>query len=296
MLNVLIDPSNERKIVDFRRLGLRDVMALGRYAYARAHRPLARHTHGEMIEFCLLDEGVQPYVVGRKEFVLKGGDVLVTFPNELHGTGRNPENRGRLYWMLVRVPRPHESFLNLSPAETRELVQSLLTLSPRHFRGPRVLKYYLERMFEAHDRVDGLRPAEIRNWALRFLLDVVAASRRQRRDKVSPVIQGVLRRIDATVHERMSGLESLAESAHLSLPAFMARFKREVGIAPGNYIRQKKVERAKVLLARPAVSITGVAMALGFSTSQYFATVFKRYTGMTPKAFASGRLHFARRS
>jgi AraC-like DNA-binding protein len=28
-----------------------------------------------------------------------------------------------------------------------------------------------------------------------------------------------------------------------------------------------------------------VAMGLGFSTSQYFATVFRRYTGMTPGEF-----------
>lgn len=282
MLNVLIDPSNERKIADFRPLGLRDVAALGRYRYARAHRPLARHSHGDMIEICYLDEGVQPYVVGKEAFVLKGGEVLVTFPREVHGTGGNPENRGRLYWLLVRVPRPGERFLNLAPAESRPLVRDLLALSPRQFRVPRVLKYYLERIFEAHDRADAYRAVEIRNWALRFLLDVAAASRRRETGRVSPSLRAVQDHIEERLGDATPSLESLADRAHLSLSWFKARFRKEVGLAPGSYIALRKVERAKTLLARPSASVTQVAMALGFSSSQYFATVFKRYTGMTP--------------
>ncbi len=285
MLNVLIDPSNERKIVDFRTLGLRDVMALGRYRYARAHRPLARHSHGDMIEICYLDEGVQPYVIGRQAYVLKGGEVLVTFPREMHGTGGNPENRGRLYWLLLRVPGPRERFLNLAPEEARPLVRDLLALSPRQFRVPRVLKYYLERIFEVHDRPGAFRAVEIRNWTLRFLLDVAAASRRHEAGRISPAIRAVLARIEERLGDPTPPLESLADSAHLSLAWFKARFRKEVGLAPGSYIALRKIERARVLLARPAASITRIAMDLGFSTSQYFATVFRRYTGMTPRAY-----------
>ena len=101
MLNILIDPSSERKIADFRTLGLTDVMTLGRYNYAFSHRPLPKHTHGNMLEICLLDEGVQPYQVEGKPLMLKGGEVLVTLPNEVHGTGPNPENRGCLYWRMA---------------------------------------------------------------------------------------------------------------------------------------------------------------------------------------------------
>ena len=152
MLNILIDPSRERKIADFRELGMRDVMTLGRYNYAYAHRPLQEHSHGDMFEICLLDEGVQPYTVAGEEFVLKGGEVLVTLPNEVHGTGPNPESRGRLYWLLVRVPTRRERFLNLPPTEGRELVNALLSLPRRHFRGNRYLKSYLENIFAVFGR------------------------------------------------------------------------------------------------------------------------------------------------
>jgi AraC-like DNA-binding protein len=288
MRHVRIDPSNERKIADFRRIGERDVVALGRYAYARAHRPLSRHTHGRMVEICLLDEGVQPVVVGDATYVLKGGDVLVTFPHEVHGTGRSPENRGRLYWLLVRVPRPGGRFLDLPPPEARRLAGALQAVSPRHFRGTRMMKHYLERMFEAHDRGGDFRGVEIRNWALRFLLDALEASRRQRRAGVSPRIRDVQAFVEERLHEPAPRLEALADRAHLSLPAFMARFKRETGVSPGNWIRQRKIERAKALLARAGATVTGVAFGLGFSTSQYFATVFRRYTGQSPGRFRAG--------
>jgi AraC-like DNA-binding protein len=285
MPDVLIDPTNERKIVDFRPLGLRDVAALGRYAYARAHRPLGRHTHGDLMEICYLDEGVQPYSVEGQEYVLKGGDVLVVFPRESHGTGRSPENRGRLYWMILRLPRPGKPFLGLPPAEAREMAGALRGLSPRRFRGGRGLKRSLERIFEAHDGGGALRRAEISNWTLRFLLDVLAASRRCREEGVSPAVREAQALIEAALGEETPRLEALAERVGLSLSWFNARFKREVGVAPRNYIVMRKVEEAKRRLARPGASVTGVAMGLGFSTSQYFATVFRRYTGMTPGEF-----------
>ncbi|MHC5056209.1 MAG: helix-turn-helix domain-containing protein [Planctomycetota bacterium] len=288
MPNVLIDPSNERKIADLRPLGFRDVMALGRYTYVAAHRPLARHTHGDMLEFCLLDQGEQPYVVEGERVVLKGGEILVILPHEKHGTGRSPENRGRLYWLLVRVPGPRERFLNLSPAEAKPLVQSLLSLSPRRFRGTETLKQSLERIFEAHDVGGPMRAIEIRNRALRFLLDVVQCARRRGRDAVSPVIAETLAYIDAHLLEESPRLEELARRVALSLSRFKARFKQEVGIAPGNYVILKKIEKAKELLADPARTITDVAMALGFSTSQYFATMFRRHTRKSPSEFRRG--------
>jgi len=286
MLNILIDPSAERKIVDFRSLGMRDVMTLGRYSYAHAHRPLCEHTHGNMFEICLLDEGVQPYVVGGREFVLRGGDVLVALPNEIHGTGPNPENRGRLYWLLLRVPSRRERFLNLPPTEGNRLVGALLSLPQRHFRGNRYLKSYLENIFAAFDREDdAFRVTEIRNWALRFLLDVVGDAQRLGKGRVSSLMRGTQNYIDSHLDDEALTLAVLADSCGLSLSRFKARFRQEIGIAPGNYIIMRRIEKAKEWLRESDRSITRIAIDLGFSTSQYFATAFKRYTGLSPRQF-----------
>ena len=72
---------------------------------------------------------------------------------------------------------------------------------------------------------------------------------------------------------------------NLSLSRFKTRFKHEVGVAPGGYIIMRKVEKAKELLGDRDRSITDIAFDLGFSSSQYFATVFKKLIGLTPSEY-----------
>lgn len=289
MLNILVDPSNERKIVDFRKLGFCDVLVLGRYHYAYVHKPLETHTHGNMFEICMLDEGTQTYVVEGHEFRLKGGDVLITFPNEKHGSGDNLENRGRLYWMLVKAPARNERFLNLTPRHGQALVQSLLAVKSRNFKGSPLLKYYLERIFDAYDSDHTpLQHAELKNWMLRFLLDVLADSVRFAESRITPAIRRVVEFIKGHLHDDFPSLEELAGLARLSLPRFKARFKQETGTSPGSYLMMERMREAQKLMVSTRQSVTDIGFELGFSTSQYFATVFKRYTGQTPKQF---RLH-----
>ena len=91
----------------------------------------------------------------------------------------------------------------------------------------------------------------------------------------------VLRHIEGHLEEPLA-LPGLAERAGLSLPRFKSRFKQEVGIPPADYVLRCKIEAAKQRLAGSTVSVTDVAFELGFSSSQYFATVFRRYTRQTP--------------
>ena len=72
----------------------------------------------------------------------------------------------------------------------------------------------------------------------------------------------------------------LAQVARLSESRCKARFKREIGVPPAEYWLRKKIEQAIVLLKNR--SVTEVAYELGFSSSQYFATVFKRYKLVSP--------------
>lgn len=285
MLNVLIDPSEDRKIVDFRTLGMKDVIALGRYQYSYAHNQLPRHTHGDSYEFCYMDEGIQPYVIGSEEYVLKGGEVLAVFPNENHSSGQAPEYRGRLYWLILRAPQPGETFLELSPGETRNLCAALCSLSPRNFTGSSFLKFYLEKIFQSYAGSSPLKCLEIRSLVIRFLLDIISDCKKHKEHQISPLIQDIQEYISQNLYKENISLSELASRANLSLPRFKARFKEEVGAAPAGYILHQKISEAEKLLKETDSKIIQIAMDLGFSTSQYFATTFKRYTGSTPSEF-----------
>jgi AraC-like DNA-binding protein len=93
----------------------------------------------------------------------------------------------------------------------------------------------------------------------------------------------VVRRIQECPGEDFQ-LRDLARQTHLSL----SRFTAETGVSPGQFLVRTRIEASKRRLAEAAEPIMQIAMSLGFSSSQYFATVFKRITGATPRAYRCG--------
>jgi len=285
MSEILINPSEDREILDFRKWGFRDVLVLGRYRYAAAHQPLLQHSHGNLLEICYLQKGQQTYRVDRRRYELTGGDVFLTFPHERHGTGGDPESKGVLFWLILRLPKKKQSFLSLSPSESRRLTRRLLAL-PRHFRLGDQPAESLNRVFTVYAQpLNSLRAMEWRNLLLRFLLDLLGTCTQIEPHLSAPILKA--REIIDNHLDRVFSLRQLARFAALSESRFKERFRSEVGIPPAEYAARKKIERAKSLLRAGNHSITEIAMNLGFSSSQYFATVFKRYTGCNPSQFRS---------
>ena len=64
-----------------------------------------------------------------------------------------------------------------------------------------------------------------------------------------------------------------------------ARFREELGMPPHEYILRRRIDRAATLLADKTTnrSVTEVAYDLGFSSSQYFATVFQTFHPPNPQ-------------
>jgi AraC-like DNA-binding protein len=114
-----------------------------------------------------------------------------------------------------------------------------------------------------------------------FLLRLLDMAERMPSSGVSAKIGDLLRYIEDNLQRKLP-LRELAVRAQLSLPRLKARFKQEVGIPPAEYVIRCKIALAQRRLAEPDVTITRVAMDLNFASSQYFATVFRRYTGQRP--------------
>nr|WP_279285655.1 AraC family transcriptional regulator [Colidextribacter sp. OB.20] len=77
-------------------------------------------------------------------------------------------------------------------------------------------------------------------------------------------------------------LEQLAQEAGYSASYFESIFLKEMGTTLKKYVNKYKVEKAKVLLESTDEPIIDLAFRMGWSSSNYFCTVFKKYTGMTP--------------
>jgi len=88
------------------------------------------------------------------------------------------------------------------------------------------------------------------------------------------------------------GVNSLAEMAHLAPTYFAAEFRRVVGQPPMTYVRDRRLEQARMLLERTDEPVKVVAWSVGYSQAGHFNHAFKQATGLTPLAYrkqAAGR-------
>lgn len=86
------------------------------------------------------------------------------------------------------------------------------------------------------------------------------------------------------IQERIT-IEALAEYTQLS-PSYLSRlFKKELGIAVSDYIRQKKIEKAQNLLRYSEFSLIEIANYLSFSSQSHFIQAFEKAVGLTPKKY-----------
>lgn len=84
-------------------------------------------------------------------------------------------------------------------------------------------------------------------------------------------------------------LQDMADEFFMSREYFSARFKKVVGLGFSEYLNQLRITHAIKLLDRPGMTVTEAAYLCGFNDSTYFATVFKRLHGITPKKYQQSR-------
>ncbi len=93
--------------------------------------------------------------------------------------------------------------------------------------------------------------------------------------------------IDKHINESIP-LADLANLMFMNKVYFSSLFKNTFGISPQQYIQQKKLDRARLLLTDPTRSIAAVAADLHFYDPAAFTAFFKKHTGITPKRFRAG--------
>ena len=277
--------ANARRVVDFTDQGIGEVLALGRYEYHSVQPGLSPHCHPGAVEICYLERGCQTYRLEGEEHRLVGGDLLVVPPGMIHDTGESPEDCGVLYWLILQLPAASQTLFNLSQSESAAIAEKLAGIAGRKFVGRPVLRGIFKKLFELHDLETALLKAlSIRHQLLCCLLEVLHCAENDKGRAISADIQRVVARVQAHPEEEFS-LEVLAKVARLSLSRFKVKLKDEMGIAPREFILRVKMESAKRALEGNRGSVTEIAVELGFNSSQYFATVFKRFTQTTPVAY-----------
>ncbi len=84
-------------------------------------------------------------------------------------------------------------------------------------------------------------------------------------------------------------LEALAQQAGFSAYHFARLFRQTTGESPHQFVLRQRIERAQRLLKQSSVPLSRVALESGFANQSHFTQVFKRYLGLTPRAYRQDR-------
>lgn len=121
---------------------------------------------------------------------------------------------------------------------------------------------------------------------LHQLLVTVHAGRPDR-PSGDPLIRKIRNKIDADPYAEWD-FPRLAAIHGLSYSRFRARFRAQVGAAPGQYLIRRRLRSAITLMSDVSLSIQEIGEGCGYPDPPHFSKVFKTHFGVSPKAYREG--------
>ncbi|MCA0755858.1 AraC family transcriptional regulator [Paenibacillus sp. N4] len=165
--------------------------------------------------------------------------------------------------------------------------QFIKSLQLPHFvnvQDDRMMQYLFAKMIAAQQSASVTRDLRMKAVLLEMLAYYLDESRVQQH-LVSDQGFGVkwnevLAYIEDNLHLNIQ-VEDLARLAFLHPNYFITSFKSMMGCSPIQYVTNRRIANAKLLLADTALSVSEVAKRVGMQ-NHYLSRLFKRYTGITP--------------
>lgn len=256
--------SKYRTVLTGEQIRIPGIEMIGRHTIKSALPPLELHYHPGCFELTFVLEGTIAFGAEQedketgekiqKEYQLNGGDIFVTLPDEVHSSNMMPVLRSEIIWFQLDISMP---------MLIKEAFQCVLS-----GRSPWLGASYLS-----------------------LILNLLTEEFHQERNTLSEDIRQSANYIRCNLTQQLS-LDELADLCGLSVSSYKQKFKSQMGITPRNYINMQKIELAKQLL-ESGESVTETSMKLGFNTSSYFATVFKKYTSQSPMDYVHKKENFS---
>lgn len=260
-----------------------EVRLVNRLEVSRAAPVAIAHAH-DCLELSHVESGHLRWWVGEEWAELRAGDTFVVWPGEVHGGALGVVATSVVYTLQVDLRAAEAGFLGLPGAEGAELVSHLVRLPRRrlHTGGPCTELFQLL-LAELSGCAGTMRDLRCRSLVLQVVLAVAAASDRPEEPAMSAPVAAAAAAMRGSLDRPLS-LAELASRAGCSLAHLKAEFRREVGVAPGRYYTDLRLQEACRLL-RGDASIVEVAHAVGFPSGQHFSTMFKKVIGFSPSVY-----------
>jgi AraC-like DNA-binding protein len=253
----------------------------------------------EGIELTYLARGKTDFQVEKESFLLESGHLTVTRPWQAHRVGNPHVGASRLHWLIldVGVRRPDQAWcwpewLILSPPDLRRLTTLLSHNEQPVWRANDEIGACFEKIAGLVQSTEPVRVQTRLQFYINELLITLRELLEERGVKLDAGLASTRRMVEMFLTALPAHLEDswtlseMARQCGLGSRAFADYCQRITNLTPAKYLAHCRVGAAKKLLSTQSeLSITDVAFACGFQSSQYLATVFRQKTGQSPRAF-----------
>lgn len=231
-----------------------------------------------VIQHTVLGEGRLDYA-GTRYRLKAGQTMLVTVPHE------------HRYW-LERGGHWEYFWLVLNGREALRLAREILDAAgPVLEIGPGPVDWLAEAclsLIEGQRLSAGMASATAYS-ALAALHDGVFGSLEATETQLPPGISRVTDFVDGNLAAPLP-VDMLAGVAGMSRAHFVRQFSAALGMAPSDFVLERRLERIERLLLATEMKVADIAEAAGFADGNYLAKVFRRRRGMAPLEFRATRL------
>ena len=275
----------EKRVFNLESDGIPCIPALG-YSHHTSCKPsVSEHLHPGCLEISLCMRGSLVFECTGQSYQLLPGNVFITQPDEWHRLSTNPKGLV-MYWIFFRLEATSRSLLHLPAEESAVLQQKLRTFKHHLFKGTDRLRMTFQKLFDIYDTapVGPFRTLSMRSAVLDLLLALIEAAQTKSEFPESARVERLIEVMRKHPEEEYS-VNRLVQETALSPSQLTTRFKQLTGSPPYTCLLACRLRSAQTLLRDSDKTVTQIALALGFASSQHFAMQFKREFGITPSAY-----------
>jgi AraC-like DNA-binding protein/mannose-6-phosphate isomerase-like protein (cupin superfamily) len=259
------------------------------------------HSHPGIELILVLDGRTVREIQGGKSFQFIGGQFFVVPPGVKHRPQWNPNRPCKLCWLAFdpggggatrNTPFTRQDLTQLD-RQFRSAQGSVTDASKRLMDLLKLLRRTLSQWPGARGGAlppQGRRPADRRPaLRLRILLSQIlleSANCLGSREAVheNEYVHAAQEYMRSHLREDLR-FSQVARHVGFGKSWLYRQFKAATGLTPNDYLVRVRHVTACELLKNTPKSVTAIAMEVGYSSSQYFCRVFRRYSGQTPTAF-----------
>jgi len=261
-------------------LVLPELVSLGLYITQESQIGGPRHQSPDGLEIGYLESGSVEWWDGERLYEAGPGSVLIDRPGHWQGGAGAIVHPCTRYWIRFSFP-VRGNLPGLSPDATADLRAIFGEMRRRHFPGSPRLKELFGLLLAEQRDPDPMSCELSRALFHQLLFTVVRDHQAEQLKRYSAATLSAIDLFNLHLTEDVS-VEAIASAAGLSTGYFHEVFHRETGYTPAQYHMRRRIDAAKRLLLTGEISVTDIALDLGFSSSQYFSTVFRKVVGLTP--------------